>query len=436
MTRSPRSLAIALCAGTVLLLSACGGGTLGGGAAASGGGNCPTDGTQGVTDTTITVGTSLPLSGPVAASGIGIRGGLQSYVDYVNSQGGVPGPDGKKRTLNLIAYDDAATPSRTKTNIDKLIGEDKVFSIVGLYGTANNLAVRTSVDQACMPSIWPLTGAPEIGNPQFPWQGTGGLLLSYLAEGPALAKYLEDEFGTASVAILAQNDDVGRSLSYGFDEAIKGTSITVAKSVTFETTTTDLTSQATTLAATNADVFIYFGSGGTYQTQAFQRVGETGWTPKLRYSANLAPAYIKPLPPELQDGIYYHAPYQDPDSTTPAVTLYRTWIDKMPEVTKQAGQAIPQAGWLQMQMAVETIEAAKTLTQQGLIDSAHHFTEQPGVPSMFREGITLKIDFPDYPYPVSSLSLTRWDAAAGKGTFIKVIDPAGPVKYVDVNAPR
>ena len=66
--------------------------------------------TPGVTDSTIMVGTSLPLSGPAGAYGV-IAGGIQAYFNYVNAHGGV---NGRKLSLTVL---DGSSRSRTSTLI-------------------------------------------------------------------------------------------------------------------------------------------------------------------------------------------------------------------------------------------------------------------------------------------------------------------------------
>ncbi|EGD49882.1 hypothetical protein TheetDRAFT_3310, partial [Thermoanaerobacter ethanolicus JW 200] len=46
---------------------------------------------QGVTDTTVKVGTTLALTGPVAVIGTPMLHGMQAYFNYINDQGGVNG---------------------------------------------------------------------------------------------------------------------------------------------------------------------------------------------------------------------------------------------------------------------------------------------------------------------------------------------------------
>src|SRR5438105_8475015 len=86
-----------LAGGVFLALAACGGG--------AGNGGSPTASDVGVTKTTITLGATVPLSGPAAAYGT-IAKASEAYFNYVNANGGVHG-----RKIKYVYLDDAYNPA-------------------------------------------------------------------------------------------------------------------------------------------------------------------------------------------------------------------------------------------------------------------------------------------------------------------------------------
>lgn len=421
-------VAVSLALASTLSLSACGGATLGGDGAT---GDCLTSPGQGISDTTIKLGSSMPLSGQAAGGGIATAAGMKAYADYVNSTGGIEGRDGKSRKVELVIHDDGGVPSRALSNVNKLINEDKVFALVTVWGTASNLAIRAPLAKACVPSIWPMTGAPEIGNPKYPWQ-TGGILANSYAEGANIARVVKEELPEAKVAILEQNDDSGAVLEAGFTEGIKGSKVEVVERVPFETAAADLTSEATTLAASKADVFLYFGSGGAVQTLALQRIGDTGWKPKIRYVANFGALFVKPLPVEIQDGLYHNENMLPIDEKTPAMELYLEWAAKDEAAVKQVGIESLRTGWVTLQLTAETLGGLSELTHQELRDAMHQYATPEGLDTIYRVGDEIAIDFPDEPYPVTSTALNRWNGKTQKAEFIKVMRPEISLGYRDL----
>lgn len=151
--------------------------------------------TEGVTDDTIKLGTSMPQSGPYAVFG-GILNGLKAYYDYQNSQGGIDG-----RKIELIAYDDEYKPDRTSDNVKKLVEEDKVFALVSVLGTQNNLAVRDYLDENCVPNLGVATGSPQWGEAvQYPWLQGG--IPSYALEMKRLVDYVDENNNVKKLKIL------------------------------------------------------------------------------------------------------------------------------------------------------------------------------------------------------------------------------------------
>ena len=76
---------------------------------------------------TVTVGAIEILSGPSAAYGTAIKGGLELAMDEINTAGGVLG--GKK--LALIVEDSAGNKDQAVNAARKLVGRDKVPVVIG-----------------------------------------------------------------------------------------------------------------------------------------------------------------------------------------------------------------------------------------------------------------------------------------------------------------
>lgn len=93
---------------------------------------------RGVTDTEIRIGITAPLSGITAFMGDETVGPVNAYFDHVNlNQGGVDG-----RQLRVISYDDRGDPTQTLTNVKRLVEEDDVFMIIGVFTDASLEYVR------------------------------------------------------------------------------------------------------------------------------------------------------------------------------------------------------------------------------------------------------------------------------------------------------
>ncbi|MGH8998981.1 MAG: ABC transporter substrate-binding protein, partial [Acidimicrobiia bacterium] len=79
---------------------------------------------QGITDTTIKIGGTFPMSGITASFGQEGSGAVDAYVKLITSRGGIHG-----RKLQYVSYDDAFDPAQTLANVKRLWEQDKVAII-------------------------------------------------------------------------------------------------------------------------------------------------------------------------------------------------------------------------------------------------------------------------------------------------------------------
>lgn len=152
-------------------------------------------------DGVVTLGMSLPLSGPQASDGLALKGGAESYLQYVNQNGGIFG-----RKIQLVALDDGDDPARTVANTKKLLDESKVLALLGYHGTAAAEAVLPLLPAAGVPLIGPTSGAESLHEPVN--RHVFNLSASYREETEAILNQLD--FQTLiEVAVLHQNDRFG-----------------------------------------------------------------------------------------------------------------------------------------------------------------------------------------------------------------------------------
>jgi branched-chain amino acid transport system substrate-binding protein len=114
--RSKAFVAAATCVAALFAIAGCGS------SSSSGGGDSGSS--------TIKVGASLPLSGPLAGFGSFVKWGYQHAVNEANAAGGIT-VDGKKKKVQLILLDDKTDPNTTANNTTRLITRDKVDAMLG-----------------------------------------------------------------------------------------------------------------------------------------------------------------------------------------------------------------------------------------------------------------------------------------------------------------
>lgn len=232
--------------------------------------------TQGINGDTITIGNVRPETGNYSIYGT-VAKGLEAFVQHANSQGGITAGDGKQYKLQLETADDAYDPALTPGVVQTLVEQKGIFAMVGQIGTATNLAVRQYMNDNCVPSVALATGARDWGEAaKYPWY-IGGLP-PYATEAVAFIDYLKTEKPDATIALLYQDDDYGKTYQQAIAQAIEGTDITVVSEKPYNPLNeTSPESKVAELATSNADVF-FVGLGGTPCPVSLTKVPDT-WTP-------------------------------------------------------------------------------------------------------------------------------------------------------------
>jgi len=256
-----------------------------------GGGGDDGDGTAaasspGITDTTLTLGITTPLSGATAGPGTCTVAGIKAYFGAKNADGGVKFGDGKTRKVEIKALDDGYDPQKAKANYDQL--KDSVFAMTAGLGTPTNRAWREAAISDKVPQVLVMTGDPIFSNKDdSPWQL--GFVPTYMNEGEAFGKLLADSGEDHKVVILSQNDDYGEGYVSGFKDGIKGASnIQVVKELTYEATDTSVDAQITELASTKADVIFNAMSITPLAIAALQKAQQLNWKPSWFLPSNTA----------------------------------------------------------------------------------------------------------------------------------------------------
>ena len=108
---------------------------------------------QGVTDTTVLIANSAATSGSYAPVGVPFNAGIQAYLDMVNAEGGIDG-----RTIEFLHTDDEFDPVKGKAALHNFVEDDKVFAIVGHFGTPVVGATIEDLKSYGIPAVYFVTG--------------------------------------------------------------------------------------------------------------------------------------------------------------------------------------------------------------------------------------------------------------------------------------
>ena len=160
----------------------------------------------------IVIGTILPLSGINSSLGNNILIGTSTWINHINSNGGI---DGKK--IKFVAYDDWYEPKLSISELNSLINSENVFTLFGLVGSENIQSLLPIITQENIPLVSPFAGASFLRNtPQ-----VANLGANYEDEIENIVKYLHVELGLERFAIFYQNDKLGEEANKALKKVLQ-----------------------------------------------------------------------------------------------------------------------------------------------------------------------------------------------------------------------
>jgi len=159
---------------------------------------------------TVKIGMNVPQTGFAAADGMSALVGAELAVEQANAAGGIDG-----KMIELVVYDDQASPKQSVPIATKLIEKDEVVAAVsGSYSGATRAAA----------GIFQSAGVPYIAayavHPEITKSGDYVFRTSFVGEvqGRAGAKLAGEILGKKRAVVITLKNDFGKSLATGFKE--------------------------------------------------------------------------------------------------------------------------------------------------------------------------------------------------------------------------
>lgn len=205
----------------------------------------------------ITIGASIPLSGPLAGFGSFQKWGYSKAVSEVNAKGGLL-VGGRKMKVKLILLDDKTDSNVTSSNTDRLITKENVDGLLGSCTPALVNAGAVVADRAKVPLVTgcdPLEAFKSVKKWQYAWD-----LFFWepnLAEAPFQTLKAYGTQTNKKVAIIADNGPDGQVVGGKLWPAFaKKYGYTVVSSASFPVLSTQFGSLIENAKAKGADVLL------------------------------------------------------------------------------------------------------------------------------------------------------------------------------------
>jgi branched-chain amino acid transport system substrate-binding protein len=167
---------------------------------------------QGISDTEVLIANCAATSGAFAPVGVPFIAGIQAYLDQVNADGGIDG-----RTIKFLHEDDEFDPIKGKACVTKMVEDEKVFAMVGHFGTPVVGATLEDLKDYGIPSVYFATGIGQLYNDKAEGRDRGIMPVQpiYVTEGQIMVSRAVGYFDAKKIGIIYTNDDAGKDIYKG-----------------------------------------------------------------------------------------------------------------------------------------------------------------------------------------------------------------------------
>jgi branched-chain amino acid transport system substrate-binding protein len=194
----------------------------------------------------ITVGISLPLTGPANGLGIPMQNYIKLWPDSVAGE-----------KLKVILLDDASDPTRAVQNARRFVTEDKVDIVMGSSVTVNAVAMSETVAESKTVQLMFSPAVLQAGKDHWAFRlPQGNAVMAH-----AVIEHMKKQ-GVKTVGFLGYTDAYGETWLNDFrteTAKLKGPQITAVER--FARPDTSVTGQALKLVSANPDAILIVASG-------------------------------------------------------------------------------------------------------------------------------------------------------------------------------
>jgi len=305
----------------------------------------------------IRIGSTLPITGPLASLGIIHKVTGEIYVDNLNKRGGLLG-----RPVEWLLRDDQSKPELTRTIYEQLITADKVDLLQSPYATASILAGMGVAQRYNKVFLHTSFGIPKLAKYEWQFQTAGSafdpenvwpnLIFDAAAKLPKPPK---------TIAIVTSKFPSVHAISVGAREVSKKRGLTTVLDIEYEFGNRDYGAIASRIKEASPD-FLWGGTNGIDPVLMLEAMRKIDYRPPAQVHLFPAPGPMLRVP-EAQGSLALtnfeaHPPFTDDPQIAQFVKIYA-------ERSKEAGipynqvdlqSAIMYAAW-------QVLEAAVTATK-------------------------------------------------------------------------
>ncbi len=172
----------------------------------------------------ITVGNTAATTGAFAAVGVPFNYGQEAYFWYFeNHTDGYQDAQGNKYSIEFLHYDDGFDGAQGVTLTQKLVEQDKVFALVGHFGSNTVGATVEYIEEQYIPMVYGVCGVSELYDternvmtvqPIYETEGASMLASAFASTEGNLG------LGATKVGVISTTDEAGKGMLRGIKQEV------------------------------------------------------------------------------------------------------------------------------------------------------------------------------------------------------------------------
>jgi ABC-type branched-subunit amino acid transport system substrate-binding protein len=343
---------------------------------------------QGVTDTQIVIGNTAVTGGALGFVGAPFKAGMEAYINMVNRDGGVL----NGRLIRLVHYSDNFDGEQGMTYTQRLVEVDKVFAMVGHFGTPTVSQTAEYLDTLGVPRVYYGTGTSLVYNES----ATGNEKASfpvqpvYEYEGKLMGARAVDTFEAEKIGLIYTANENGFEIKTGLEAVAATLGVEV---VSAQVAGSDYAAAALAIHNEDVDVIVLGMNQWAVQAALFQLLAVGNTKPALISYVGADASVIEAVKPVLaQFDVYANAwvnTIDEEGDITDEFALYQTEI--VLSHPEYINNSFAIAGWIAAMVFVEGLkrmDADEAVTWENFIEAmeSSEFVYNLGSPLDFRNG--------------------------------------------------
>jgi branched-chain amino acid transport system substrate-binding protein len=218
---------------------------------------------------TVKIGVIYPLTGNAAPAGNSAKDAVELGVEIVNGAhpelkglplaetAGLPNLGGAR--IEMVSADHQGNPSVGQNQTLRLITQDKVVAMLGVYHSSVALTATAAAERQGIPFLVADSVALNITQRGFKWTFRVGPIAPDFAK--AYTSFLNELKKSGrkidSIAVVNENTDYGTSVAASIVDAAKQANITIAAQIPYNANSTDVSGQVLQLKERRPDAVIF-----------------------------------------------------------------------------------------------------------------------------------------------------------------------------------